>query len=204
LADSHAVGEQLRRSDEDDNVSSLKGWRGQVARLLGKSESTLNKALQFRRSYQADELPELERLGVGWSRLTVALAVKDKQKRHRLLKRAKQEGWDNRSLQRQLQQPRGGSRGGGRPRREPEGHGLVPDTAELVRLTEVWGDFFSKVWVASQKEYATEVGKMTVEGKKGVRRLLDEAADKVKELRRRCGEALEAVKLLRDELPTGE
>ena len=60
--------------------------------MLGRSESTLNKALQFRRSYEAAELPELERLGVGWSRLTVALAVKDKQRRHRVLRRAKQEG----------------------------------------------------------------------------------------------------------------
>src|SRR5262249_61130145 len=97
----HQVGEQRGRLEDDGQVPYLKGWRGQVARLLGKSESTLNKALQFRRTYEATELPELERLGGGWSRLTGALAVKDKQKRHRLPQRAEEGGGGNRALQRQ-------------------------------------------------------------------------------------------------------
>jgi hypothetical protein len=71
----------------------------------------------------------------------------------------------------------------------------VPDTAELVRLAELWGDFFSKVWGPSQEQYAAELRKMTAEAKEGIRLLLDEAAGKLKELRRRCGQALEDVKV---------
>jgi hypothetical protein len=62
---------------------------GPVAELAGCSVSTLTKAMQFRLAYQQEDLPELEELKVGWSRLTIALAVEDRDQRHELLVEAK-------------------------------------------------------------------------------------------------------------------
>src|SRR5215213_4538059 len=60
LSDHFASGEQLRRLQAElGNWGRVKGWRKAVAAAVGTSESTLNKCLQLRESYEPDELPEL-------------------------------------------------------------------------------------------------------------------------------------------------
>jgi hypothetical protein len=105
-----------------------------VAEALPVSEAALNNCLQFRLKYPKEDLPELERMRVGWGLLTVALAVPNKRERHALLRRAVEEEWGGRALQREVQRLNGSWRGGG-GRREPRGHGLLPDLAELAGLT---------------------------------------------------------------------
>jgi hypothetical protein len=138
LAAYHAMGEQLRRLAEDPEVNSLPGWRRRVADAVGISEATLNKCLQFRGEYDNEELPDLEELEPRWGRLTTALAVKNKRKRHALLRRARKEGWDDRALQLEAQRLKGGPRGGGRPRKAYRSHGLLADLGELARLSDLW------------------------------------------------------------------
>src|SRR4051794_37696591 len=76
LADYHAVGEQMRRLSADSAAARRGGkWRDRVAELAGYSVSTLTKAMQLNAAYRQEELAELQEMGVGWSRLTIALAV---------------------------------------------------------------------------------------------------------------------------------
>jgi hypothetical protein len=180
LADYHAVGSQLRRLAEDSEVAGRRGWRQQLAATLGVSESTLNKALQFCRSYEKNDLPGLEQLGVGWSQLSTALAVKSKRKRSQLLRRAKEEHWGLRELQREVQRLRGRRRRGGRTRKPPESRGLVADVSELHRVTELWNDFHAKVWSAPHRSYAAELACLNAEGRKAVREELDRAKEQLK------------------------
>src|SRR5262249_26073454 len=116
LSDYFAVGEQMRRLSADDAVTRRGArWRDRVAELAGCSVSTLTKAMQRRRAYEEADLAALEALGVGWSRLTIALAVPDRERRHELLREAKEKGWGERELQRAIQQLKGSKRAGGRP-----------------------------------------------------------------------------------------
>jgi hypothetical protein len=92
LADYHAIGEQMDRLERDTSVVGRgRGWRQRVAEILGRSEATLSKCLQFVNCYEPGdlaELAELKRLQVGWVQLCFALGIPDKKKRHRLLQRA--------------------------------------------------------------------------------------------------------------------
>jgi hypothetical protein len=202
LRDYHRAGELLRQLQDDPEVASLPGWRGAVAEAVGVSEATLNKSLQFRLSYWKGELAELERLRVGWGLLTVALAVPDRRQRHALLRRAAQEEWGGRELQREVQRLNGSWRGGG-GRREERGHGLLPDLAELAGLTRRWQEFHDGAWSAGQKGYARELRQTAKDGRPGVRRALEGALQALAELRKRCRAAERAVKALRDRLPAG-
>jgi len=170
-----------------------------VAEVLHVSVATLNKCLQFRLKYPKEDLPELKALGVGWGLLTVALVVEDRRQRHELLRRAIQEEWGGRELQREVQRLNGRWRGGGR--RQERGHGLLPDLAELAGLTRRWLEFHEAVWAPGQKGYARELRQTAKEARHGVRRALEGALGAVAELRKRCREAERAVKALRDKLP---
>ena len=114
----YAAGGQLERLVQNPSVANRRnGWRKLVARAVGVSESTLNKCLQFKQHYLEKDLAALEHLKVGWGRLTIALGVKDRAKRHRLLRQAAEENWDDQTLQRAIQKLKGTRRGGGRPAR---------------------------------------------------------------------------------------
>jgi hypothetical protein len=200
LRDHHRAGELLLQLRDDPEVASTQGWRAEVAEALQVSVATLNKCLQFRDRYPKGELSELERMRVGWGLLTVALAVEDRRQRHALLRRAVEEEWGGRALQREVQRLNGRWRGGG-GRRKERGHGLLPDLAELAGLTRRWLEFHEAVWAPGQKGCARELRRMTKEARHGVRRALEGALGAVAEVRKRCREAERAVKALRDKLP---
>jgi hypothetical protein len=187
----HAAGEQLRRLQDDPAISHRgSGWRAAVAELVGQSEATLNKCLQFRRSYEPEDVPWLEQLGVGWSRVTVALAVPDKKKRQQLLSRACKDGWDDQGLQREIQRLRGSRRGGGRPRKRPRSHGLLADLGELVRLTDFWIDFHDTVFAGGRQAYMAEIEKMSHEARDSVGEHVVHAVEKLQRLQERSEKAL--------------
>jgi hypothetical protein len=187
LADYHAVGEQMQRLSADDAVNRRGSrWRDRVAELAGCSVSTLTKALQFRQAYQPEDLAELQQMGVGWSRLTIALAVADRGRRHDLLCEAKEKGWGERELQRAIQQLKGSKRAGGRPRKRMTSQGPLADAAELLRLTELWLGFEQDVWSRSG---AADLTGLDENAAANLRRLLEQAARSLKQLQGRAREA---------------
>jgi hypothetical protein len=199
----YAAGEQLRRLSRDADIASRGGrWRKQAADAVGVSESTLNKCFQFRRRYRREELAELERLKVGWSRLTIALGVQGKRERHQLLRRAETEGWDDHTLQRAIQQRKGTRRGGGRPRKEVKSQGIQPDLTHLIDLTQPWSKFYAKVWESGQEGYRAELKDLSDTARQTLQELLRDAAEKLKALRKQSGDALAQVKALQRLLPT--
>jgi hypothetical protein len=202
----HAIGEQLRRLSEDPAVA-IRGsdWRTELAQILGQSKSTLNKCLQFRTSYEENELDEVEGLGAGWAYVTIALGIPNKKQRHQLLSRAREKGWNGRELQRAVQRLKGTRRGGGRSRRRPKGQGLRADLLELTRLAELWTDFHDRVWEEGQEEYVRELGALLEEARDDLRQDLKRADKQIGLLRKRCGEALRGLKDLagRLERPDG-
>jgi hypothetical protein len=201
LRDYYTIGEQLRRLSEDPAIA-IRGtdWRAGLAHILKQSKSTLNKCLQFRTSYEKHELAEVEKLGVGWALITVALTIKDKRKRHQLLRRAQKERWNGPELQRKLQQLKGSRRGGGRPRRRPRSAGLVGDVGNLTTKTEAWANFCEQLWAAGQKGYAMELRQIAPETRETVGSLVDEAVEKLERLQRASAKALKGLTALRRQL----
>jgi hypothetical protein len=211
LNEYYAVGEQVRRLARDASVARRgSNWRERLAELVGCSPSTLNKAMQFCEAYEPRDLVLLEQMGLGWSRLTIALGVGDREARHQLLHRAKEENWDDRQLQRTVQQLRGKRRGGGRPRRTPEGVGLLPDLFELTRLAELWNDFNAQVWAKGQAKYAAELARLPQEARDGLLHQVVLASEQVRLLQKQGGDALQGLNELAHQLlnlegpPVGE
>jgi hypothetical protein len=197
LKDYYNAGELVRRLSKDRGVAHRgSNWRQQLAELVGCSASTLTKTMQFCNAYEAEGLGELEALGVGWSRLTIALAVDDAKDRHRLLRQAKKDNWNERELQRAIQQKRGSRRRGGRHRRRMRGQGLLADRAELMRLTKLWTDFHEQVWSKGADGYLNEAERLDDDGRANLTGLLDEAISAFRELAVRGGTAETVVKQL--------
>lgn len=200
----HAVGEQMGRLAADEALVGYgSGWRRKFAETLGQSESTLTKCLQFFNAYERDDIAALEELKVGWVGLIVALGVRDKKERHRLLRRARDEGWGQRELRREARRLKGSNRGGGRPRKEERSRGCLADAVELARLAGLWSDFYRQAWAGTEGDYLAEVGRLTGDSRDGMERALADAEEKLKALRGQCAGALKAVKELREKLPPG-
>lgn len=201
LADYHALGEQMRRLSEDPTVSRRGGhWRARVAELVGCSTSTLTKALQFRRAYEKEDLPALEELGVGWSRLTVSLAIANAQQRLLLLRKARDEKWGDREVQRAIQQQRGVRRGGGRPRKPPRSQGVLADLVELGRLTEIWQLYHERVTRAHQGEYPSQVRTLDEAGRQTLAQTVTEVQAQLKNLRRQVQEVRTVIDAITEHL----
>lgn len=202
LADYYALGEHMRKLAEDPSVTRRgSNWRLRLAEQVGCSPSTLTKSLQFRLAYEKEDLPKLEELGVGWSRLTVSLAVRNRKQRHQLLKRAKDEGWGDRELQRAIQQLRGSRRGGGRPRKEQRTQGLFADLFELLRYTKLWQDFHEQVTCKAQGDYPEQATDMDEAAQESLRRFLSDASMRLKDLRKQSQDIRTVLEELLAQLP---
>ncbi len=198
---SYAAAELLLPLSRDRDFVAGGGWKQRVADAVGVSTSTLNKCIQFHEQYGKKDLAELERMKVGWYRLTIALGVADKKRRHQLLRQAKDEGWDEHTLQRKIQQLRGTRRGGGRPPKDEKGLGLQPDLTRLIGLTRTWSQFYAAVWEKGRQGYRAELKKGLTETAGGtLGRLLEDAAEKLEAMREQCGDALVQVNALRKAL----
>jgi len=192
LRDYHAIGEQIQMLASDPKVGVRgTGWRKQLATLLGISESMLNKYQQFFAKYDLDELARLEAAGFTFGRLTIAHAVEDKEARYRLLEQAKKEGWTDPELQRQLQARNGSRRGGGRPRKGPKGHGLVPDVNELVRLMRPLSAFNTQIWSVGQDSYQREISSLPEKDKPSLARQVMSAREMLQTLLRQVVQGLD-------------
>jgi hypothetical protein len=189
LRDYFEIGTIMQRLADDPTLRRRGArWRERLAELVTCSISTLNKALHFRRSYAESDLPILEELGVGWSRLTIALVVRDPRKRRQFLEKAKAEAWSDRDLHRAIQGQRGILKTGGRPRRTARSQGIVGDLAELLRLTRPWIDFHDSVIAPGKEGYEKEARKLSGDAETSLRELLDRAGPQLKDLARRIKE----------------
>lgn len=177
LARYFAVGEQLRLLRNDRAISSRGTcWRGQVAKLTGCKLATLNKCFQLRRCYKKKaELREVEAMGVGWGRLTIALGVRETAKRHALLAEAKEKEWKDWQLQREIQQRKGRRRKAGRKPTPPVSQGLVADVSELTRRTGAWNLFYEEAWAGNATTYKQELAALAAEDWAGMDRMVRDA-----------------------------
>jgi hypothetical protein len=91
---------------------------------------------------------ELEAMGVNWTRLYFAFAVRGRRDRHALLRRAVREWWSDQQLRFAVQQRSHSKRGGvgGRPRRPVTSHGPEVTVRELGRQCRRWLGFHGQAW----------------------------------------------------------
>jgi hypothetical protein len=201
LADYHAIGEQMHRLERDTSVVEHgRAWRKRVADILGRSQSTLSKSLQFFNRYQPGDLAELERLEVGWVQLYFALGISNQQKRHRLLQRAREEGWGQKALRREVHRFKGSYRGGGRPRKPEKSRGCLADASELVLRTQQWSTFYEQAWLGNDSKYMAELDKLSDEGRESLERVLGDAEQKLQTLQEQCAATLATVTALQEKL----
>jgi hypothetical protein len=208
LADYHAIGEQMHRLERDTSVVGHgRAWRQRVAEILETSDSTLSKCLQFFNCYEPGDLAELERLAVaalrlevGWVQLFFALGIPDQKKRHRLLQQARDNGWGQKDLRREVHRLKGSYRGGGRPRIPEKSRGCLADASELVLRTQQWSAFYEQAWRGNDKKYIAELDKLSDEGRESLERVLADAAERLEALHQQCTASLATVKALQEKL----
>lgn len=205
LADYHAMGEQFCRLEADGKVAGIKGWKADLAAVIGKSKSLIDKCLQLRKAYGPDaaRLADLVDIGVGFGQLTTALAVADEHVRHELLRRAKQEGWGNEDLAGAIHATKGSRRGGGRPRRKNNRHGVVADLGRLTSLAKQCVDFHREVWSDGEEGYAAELACLPESSRQSVLTQLNDAESTLEEMASRYGLALAGVRELATKVAAG-
>jgi hypothetical protein len=201
LADYHAIGKQMHRLERDTSVVGHgRGWRKRVAEILGWSQSTLSKCLQFFKSYEPGDLAELERLEVGWVQLCFALGIPDQKKRHRLLQQARDKGWGQKALRREIHRLKGSYRGGGRALKPEKSRGCLTDASVMVRWTQHWSHFYEQAWAGNDQKYIAELDKMPEKGRESLERVLADAEQKLQILHQQCAATLTTVKALQEKL----
>jgi hypothetical protein len=205
VADYHAIGEQMARLADDKDVTTRgSNWKKKVAELVGSSESTLTKCLQFYEAYkeQEDDLAELQELHVPWMHLVIALGISDKEKRHRLLRRARDKNWSQDDLRHEARQMKGTYRGGGRKLKVRKSRGCLADASRLVRLTGQWAHFYQQAWDGNEKKYLAELDRLTDKAARAaLRGVLDDAEKKLQVLQGQCQSTLKTVQALRKKFP---
>ena len=192
----HDIGTQLKRIGESFGRGT--NWRKKLAEELGVSDSTLGKCLQFRQRFEAEDIPHLQHLEIPWAHLAISFGIRNKQKRLRLLAKAKTHGWGERELRREIQHVNGTCRGCGRKCKQPKSGGQLADVNELARLSEGWNRFYIEVCARSLEDVG-DIDRPV--GAKALRKQLQHARLRVQALRRAAGEALRSIISLAAELP---
>jgi hypothetical protein len=182
----HEVGTRARRLMLADPDRPSGAWWPLLKRALGPCPAVFQKAARFAQLYPSERyLAALARLGVDWTRASLAFVIGDRKERHEMLRRARQEGWTGQQLrfeiQRQYPSRRRGA--GGRPRRDPVAYGADVTLRELERLCRRWLAFHERAWQAVKP---SEWGRLVGECR-------GEALDQLLRLFRSADEALEGV-----------
>jgi hypothetical protein len=202
LDDYYDIGEQMESLEcliaAAPGKARGNNWRQQLARNLEVSDSTLSKCLQFRRRFKKGDLPRLKKLKTTWALLSISFGIEDKKERFSLLEKAIEDGWDDRTLQREIHRRKGTCRGGGRKRKEPRSQGLLADVLELAIVSEMWNRFYEKVW--AQYQNGTTRGQKHIDADV-LQKQLNHAAEMVEALQTDSGQALKAIKALLATIP---
>jgi hypothetical protein len=147
LAWYHRVGQLVGRLRPE--VPRGTRWSRRLAEALGPSPDLLAKARRFAELYPSrKDVRELEDMGVNWTRLYFAFAVRGWRDRHALLRRTVRERWPDQQLRFTVQERSRSRRGGvgGRPRRRVARHGPEVALRELGRQCRRWLDFHEQAW----------------------------------------------------------
>jgi hypothetical protein len=128
--------------------------------------------------------------------LTIALVVRDKQRRLTLLRRATQKGWTQRRLRRQVQYINGSRRGGGRDPKLLSTQGCLAYLCELNQRTGQLNKFIAKIRSSKREDYENELARTQGKARENVSQELGVAADLLKDLVKNAQEALSIVNAL--------
>jgi len=171
LRDYFDVGDYLAKLASRSEVIAMKGFRAEVAKVVGVSTETLSKCCQVREKYTAEQLTALERRGVGWGLLTSSFRIADRKRRDRLLKQAIDEEWNGADLGRAIRGLTKSGRGGGRPRRALKSHGLFSDVEQIGSLSEQFNAFLG-VWTGQLETYRAELQDLSDEDRQALERTI--------------------------------
>jgi hypothetical protein len=153
--------------------------------------------VRFHKEYPvAGDVRELKKMGVDYTRVSLSLAVPDRDRRHALLREAQDQDWLAQQLRFELQRrfpgPRRGS--GGRPRRPLESYGPEITLRELERVTRRWLDFHEQAWSqVGGSQSRRMISKWPGDRRDQLRQLLEGTAAELAELGRHSGEVRKAL-----------
>ncbi len=146
----HEVGKQVRAlRPENPRAGDGERWAVALSEALGPATGLLYKTCRFVELYPDEvDVRRLERLGADWSVLVLTLPVANRKDRHRIIREAIREGWDQKKLRFEVQKRHPSRRKGmgGRRRKEPENYGPEINLRELERLACYWLEFHEKAW----------------------------------------------------------
>jgi hypothetical protein len=114
--------------------------------------------------------------------LCFALGIPDQKKRHRLLQQARDKGWGQKTLRREVHRLKRSYRGGGRSRQPEKSRGCLPDASELVQQIKQWSHFYEQAWAGNDSKYIADLDKLSEEGRESLERVLTDAEQKLQAL----------------------
>jgi hypothetical protein len=118
-----------------------------LAEALDLSTATLYKPARFAAEFTADDVTELDRLGLSWTVVSFAFSLPTSD-RMDFLRKAARENWTAQKTRFAAQQRTGGPKLKGRPRKRVESRGPLLDLAELLRRTQAWREHVAAAWAA--------------------------------------------------------
>jgi hypothetical protein len=205
----HAVGRLTARlrPGRDQQATFPGGWLAQLSEALGPGPSLFQKSARFAAEYPGEkDLRGLRRYKVDWSRLVLSFPVRRKKERHALLREAIQGKWTFPQLRFAVQDRSGSARpgAGGRTPRDPARYGAEACVRELGRLAGRWLRFHEHAWskvgkaqwrkllrapAGPGRERLLELLRDAEEAVTGVAAAVEEARQKLSDLRQRAGGA---------------
>jgi hypothetical protein len=147
LAWHHTLGERvhvLREAARQPLYGSR--WVRELAERLGCSRDLIYKALAFHRKFPNAQVADLEKAGVSWKMVVVALGVPDRTGRSKLLLRAARKRWTWDDLRLYIKQAHPSRRpGSGRP---PKARSYEPGAGleHLAKTTRQWLSNYKGTW----------------------------------------------------------
>jgi hypothetical protein len=195
------VGGLIGRLQVATKASEHDPWFNALSAGLGPSAGVLRRMLRLATEY-ADpaDLRELEATGAHWSKLGLTGGIRNMSERHRLLRRAVQEGWKLQELRFRAQAltPPNRRGVGGRPRKEQRSHGPEATLRELVHKNQGWAGFCDEAW---KKVTAAQWEQLLRDFSQGrgdqLKELLQDAAAVIDGIERRCRGVQEVLEALR-------
>jgi len=188
----HQVGtllRHLRQGGTPGGGSWLKGLPG----ALNVSPGLFVKAIRFAQLYpKKKDVRELEKLGVDWTRVTLAFPVKERAERHELLDEAVKKGWGSQQLRFEVQKrhPSGRRGVGGRPRKEPLAYGAELTLRQLGKLAGRLLDFQRSAWSGVDASDWRELGKeVTGQERARLRQVLIDTLKTLSDVETNCQQA---------------
>jgi hypothetical protein len=180
------LGTALKRWHSDAPRDRGDTW---LSKALGPSRSVLQKARLFAKEYPTvADVQELKNIPTDWTKLILALPLKDKRKRHQLLKKA--QDWDTHQLRFEVQRLSHSLRvgKGGRPRSNfATAYGPDASLREMQRMSQNWREIYQESWCkVKKKEWQHFLNRKWSEDSEQLQQLLQQAEADISALAKEC------------------